>query len=119
MFIDNGAAPDVSLTGLIAWLEKQPANKAYAFGDWTVCALAQWMGSIGAGPDVNCGHSYGYIRNGQSFNLRDMAWLVLHGKHTMGALLERAQRKLDGQMTPYEQRLYRKFEAHAVTQAVL
>lgn len=45
--------PDVfSLEGLIAWLEKQPANKTYSWAHGTECLLGQWLRTIDS--EVEC-----------------------------------------------------------------
>lgn len=36
-------APEPSLKGFIAWLERQPADKEYNFLDWGSCALCQYL----------------------------------------------------------------------------
>lgn len=47
-FVIPAETPDVfSLDGLIAWLEKQPADGAYDFWDYKNCALCQYLHAQG------------------------------------------------------------------------
>lgn len=36
-------ADPLSLTGLIAWLEKQPPEGKYCYSKWNDCLLSQWV----------------------------------------------------------------------------
>jgi hypothetical protein len=40
-------ADPFSLEGLIAWLEKQPADKTYCYGDGGACLIHQYLTSCG------------------------------------------------------------------------
>jgi hypothetical protein len=54
---DDKSAHGVSLRGLIAWLETQPPDQPYDYGDPGKCVVAQYLGSIGSAKCMVC---FGY-----------------------------------------------------------
>jgi hypothetical protein len=67
-----------SLEGLIAWLERQPADEAYCIALFRECVMGQYHHSIGAEPPVALGKGW-------------MAEVSFAQPYTFGAALERAR----------------------------
>ncbi len=74
-----------SREGLIQWLEQQPPEKEYDFFDCKGnCAIGQYMKFIG----IPWKRDYTYERICVATD--DGGYLAYKGKHTFGAMLERA-----------------------------
>lgn len=87
-------ADPLSLTSLIAWLEKQPTAKAYCYQDNGACLLGQYFTAHGL-VDVNVGgltFNHGRYPNRPSIPLPETFRAVARGNpRTFGAALERAR----------------------------
>lgn len=86
-------ADPLSLDALIAWLEKQPANKPYDYCDYGGCVLAQWITSLGGGRGEN--DSFNYTLDGSVVNVRQFKDLVQTRPWHFGAALDRARKLRD------------------------
>jgi hypothetical protein len=78
------------LRGFIAWLERQPADKAYNWSNVHYCACAQFFDQGGEwGPDN------AWVKINEGVDLNELA--RGQGRHdwTFGRLLERAQAALN------------------------
>ena len=84
-------ADPFSLESLIAWLEKQPADKAYDFGDTKNCLACQYFRAMG----MNIvGAGGGYVRSGEcaeDYHFHNFGRITVRGDWTFGAALERAR----------------------------
>lgn len=67
----NETKPDLSIDGLIAWLEKQPSHASYPAGYPDLCMLAQWAKSMDPKAVHNCrgDNSFCYTVNGAGVDL--------------------------------------------------
>ena len=89
-------ADPFSLESLIAWLEKQPANREYDYHKSGQCLIAQWIRSIDPEMSNGPGSSYHYIVFGKNRDFRPQFWQVaargndING-FTFGAALKRAR----------------------------
>lgn len=90
--------PDVfSLQGLIAWLEKQPADRVYCYADTGHCLLAQYFVASGFGPEVAVGAgNFSERVNGRWGRCRHYSDalddIAVKKPRTFGAALERARK---------------------------
>lgn len=95
-------ADPFDLRALIAWLEKQPANKTYDFYCAGECMVGQWVKSIDpdatTARDLGWGSSFYYV-HGKVVDLGSFVDIANSEecKFTFGAALKRAQRALRGQ----------------------
>lgn len=89
---------DLSLRGLIAWLEAQLADKAYIHTFADECLLGQWLKFIDPkSSPVACG-GYVYIVNGSNQNflhLKDIACGSGPKDWTFGSALQRARQAME------------------------
>lgn len=76
-------ADPLTLESLIAWLEKQPAEKKYCYMHDGICLAAQYNQSIGRKYET-------YIKEDGSFDAA-LELIASGGKWTFGAALERAR----------------------------
>lgn len=84
-------ADPFSLESLIAWLEKQPADKMYCYQDLGHCLLGQYFRSCGF-LNVQVGGSEVGL-NGRDFRLSEaFANIAVEYPRTFGAALERARK---------------------------
>lgn len=94
---------DTSLAGLIAWLEKQPADTVYCYTDNGHCLMAQWVSHLVGGRPVWGSARKGYDVAGtdpeyRRFHFADIETpIALPHPRTFGAALDRA-RKLAASM---------------------
>lgn len=92
---DEGISPEIfSLDGLIAWLEKQPADEIYCYTSPDGCLLAKYFSACGL---VNPLVSRNRVCTEYKFSTdrsfpEDMWRLAKDGKHTFGAALSRARK---------------------------
>ena len=84
--------PDVfSLDGLIAWLEKQPAEKKYCYMDTGACLLCQYLVSIGV-PFEGVYGTYWDDANNVTHDIpASVAHIPVEYPRTFGAALSRAR----------------------------
>lgn len=83
------------LKSLVAWLELQPADIEYNWGDCDGrCLIGQWANAVGLGWDNI--HKADGGPDGMNIYLRLVGRpsIALSGKHTFGAALERARSAL-------------------------
>lgn len=82
-----------SLSGLIAWLEKQPPNKSYNWSDCEGhCLIGQYWGSIGISFGEGCLMELnGQDLYGQLVCPNGSDGIAITRPHTFGAALERAR----------------------------
>jgi hypothetical protein len=82
-----------SLDNFIEWMEKQPKNKKYDFGDSLSCALAQWLKSNSSNGiiDYGDGSSFSYKIEGREYNFEHFRKIVAMEPHKFGAAIERAR----------------------------
>lgn len=84
-------ADPLTLDGLIAWLEKQPADAGYDFCEIGKCLLAQWVLSIDpqsplpTGQEID-GGAYEYVVHGRVIDLHEFKDIACSG-HTFGGAL--------------------------------
>ena len=95
-----------SLESLVAWLERQPEDGAYCFGDCLKCMLAQYFTALGFDDvnlsDVRMYHKGGSVPLPAMFNAIALdAFGVFNRpgdfRHTFGAALTRARAALASQ----------------------
>jgi|ERR1700722_6253995 len=94
----NPSWDKLSLAALVAWLEKQPRDRQYCYGDYGGCLAAQYNQSIGRRYNVTLvghrtknksfDHQLEWIAGGWKENEYDV------GERTFGAALERAKAML-------------------------
>lgn len=82
-----------SLAGLVAWLERQDPNQTYHWLDIPNCLLSQYYRAIGREPIVEITADIPFEGAGE---------IVLLGRLTFGAALERARKMLVGLPTEQE-----------------
>jgi hypothetical protein len=85
-------ADPFSLDSLIAWLEKQPADKTYCYDDTGHCLLAQWFKSCGT-PSACLGNvCVVFAGENASRNIPvSFQKTAMPKPHTFGAALRRAR----------------------------
>jgi hypothetical protein len=80
-----------TLESLIAWLEKQPANKVYCYGDLGSCLAARYNASIGRRYSV----AILPLKSSDDKTFDEkLERIAVMGPHTFGAALERARAAL-------------------------
>lgn len=96
MFFDPTCKPETkadpfSLDSLIAWLEKQPANKTYDFGDIRGCLACRYIQSTGISDRP--WESYPGRRPYRDVfgGMEGYTAIAYTGRHTFGAALQRAR----------------------------
>jgi predicted metalloendopeptidase len=82
----------LSLESLIAWLEKQPADKDYDWNDMQTCMLGQWLSTLYLSVEFPARNldPYKYVLNGSCTNLDHFDDIASMEPHTFGAALGRA-----------------------------
>ncbi len=84
----------LSLASLIAWLEQQPADKAYCFKDLGGCLLHQYFSAHGFKNVLVGGYDFdhrGPSGRVETIELGTFADVAAGQPHTYGAALQRAQ----------------------------
>ena len=89
-------ADPLSLEGLIAWLEKQPAWAAYDGCDVGSCMLFQWLQSVDPTVSIHSDpdEAWTYQVHGRLHDFFGFMDIALAGDNTFGAALERARAAL-------------------------
>lgn len=75
----------VSLEGFIGWLEKQPPEEQYSWGNCSTCAIAQYLGAHGIRIRDISYEKYNALEGGAG------NYVALGRPHTFGAALDRAR----------------------------
>lgn len=95
----------LTLPKLIAWLERQPAARAYSFENVHGCALVQYLKFCGY-PQSSVGGTWWREKPEADTQLfsDEIGWIFAHNPWTYGAALSRARAALaDAKMTPAEE----------------
>ena len=80
-----------TLDGLIAWLEQQPADGSYDFGDPKACAAGRYYKSIGANPEqwITGGLCSNSIANQLGVDGIRLMWALSSAPRSFGGALNR------------------------------
>ena len=78
-----------SLKSLIAWLEKQPADRAYEFYDCDACLIAEYLRAV-KGWETPANHTSSYV-TGFFGSMEEYHGVAARWPWTFGAALERAR----------------------------
>lgn len=86
-------AVDLSMTSLIAWLEQQPPEATYPYGDAQNCLLAKWLQSMDPKAQArSIDGSFVYSFRGEKVFLNEFQPIAISKVgNTYGAALERAR----------------------------